>query len=75
MKKEVIVYRNGIVHCSVCTNFKQRKRITDAVNAQNPTGIGSKWVISNNKTFSSGELNPCPCDQHPETHRHYLMEC
>jgi len=74
MSEEMEVYANGLVHCSVCTNVKTRKRIEQMVNQKNPTGIQSKWVISKDD-FRTGETNPCPCERNPKTHKHYLMEC
>jgi len=73
--EELEIYANGIVHCSVCTNVRSRKRIEELVNQKNPTGISSHWQISKSKIFSGGILNPCPCEKYPETHKHYLMEC
>lgn len=75
MSKELVIYSNGVVHCSVCTNVKDKKRVEELVNQKNPTGISSHWKISENKTFATGESNPCRCDTKPETHVHYLMEC
>jgi len=75
MKEELEVYNDGFVHCSICTNVKSRKRIEELVNLKNPTGIESRWKISRDKTFRSGEANPCPCEKNPKTHKHYLMEC
>jgi len=74
-REELEIYCNGIVHCSICTNIKDLKRIEELVNLKNPTGIRSKWEISKNKTFRTGEPNPCPCDKKPKTHMHYLMVC
>lgn len=75
MKEELMVYANGLVHCSVCTNIKSREKIEKLVNLKNPTGISSKWSISDDKTFAGGESNPCPCEQKSNTHKHYLMVC
>lgn len=75
MTEELQIYANGIVHCSVCTNVKSRKRIEELTNLKNPTGISSRWEISTDKTFCGGEPNPCPCERKPKTHKHYLMEC
>lgn len=74
-KEELEVYSNGIVHCSVCTNIRQRDRIENLVNIMNPTGTSNRWTISNEPTFSGGEPNPCPCENKPKTHKHYLMVC
>ena len=74
MPEELEVYSNGLVHCSLCTNIKSKKRVEQMVNLKNPTGISSPWRISKDN-FRSGESNPCPCERKPETHKHYLMEC
>ena len=76
-KKEVLleVYSHGVVHCSICTNIDSISLIENLVNAKNPTGIRSRWKVSKQIAFDSGQPNPCPCDQKPETHKHYLMEC
>ncbi len=73
-EEELEIYANGFVHCSICTSVESIALIENIVNTRNPTGIGSRWKISKNH-FDSGQPNPCPCDQKPETHRHYLMEC
>ena len=72
---ELEVYSTGIVHCSICTNIESVEEIERIVNLKNPTGISSYWRVSKNKNFRGGEPNPCPCDQKPDTHKHYLMEC
>lgn len=74
MTQEIAVYANGIVHCSVCTNVRGKKKIEVLVNMKNPTGIYSRWRISKDK-FRDGSSNPCPCEKNPKTHKHYLMEC
>jgi hypothetical protein len=50
------------------------QEVADAVNVTDPTGISSPWKVSAEPAFQSGEPNPCLCDQHPVTRRHYLME-
>jgi hypothetical protein len=72
---ELQIYNNGFVHCSVCTNVSTLKEIERLVNMKNPTGIDSKWSISKDKNFLNGPSNPCPCEDKPKTHKHYLMEC
>ena len=73
--EELIVYGNGLVECSVCTNVTDEKRIVELVNMKNPTGLSHGWIISKDPKFLSGESNPCPCNQNPKTHKHYLMMC
>ena len=72
--EELEIYSNGFVHCSICTNIENIEEIERQVNMKNPTGIGSRWKISEEPTFRSGQPNPCVCEQ-KSTHRHYLMVC
>jgi len=77
--KELEIYANGFIYCSVCTNIESRERIEELVNLKNPTGISSRWKISKDKFFAERRgkkgPNPSPCEQKPKTHKHYLMEC
>ena len=76
MKGELEVYSNGIVHCSVCTNIKDKKRIELLVNQKNPTGTHGFWHIdTERKTFADKNPNPCLCEKKSKTHKHYLMVC
>lgn len=68
------VYSIGMVYASVCTSLSD-KEATKRLNAEHPTGISSQWAVSKSATFRDGRPNPCPCEQHPETHRHILFEC
>lgn len=71
----VLVYRTGLTACSVCAPVTMSpQEVADAVNVTDPTGISSPWKVSAEPAFQSGEPNPCLCDQHPVTRRHYLME-
>jgi hypothetical protein len=73
---KVIVYSSGVVSCSVCVECGLSiKEIEKEVNAINPTGVGSKWEISKDKTFSDGKhTNPCICES-DNTRLHYLLNC
>ena len=73
--EELDIYANGIVHCSVCTNIKDEKRIEQLVNQHNPTGLSYGWHIDSAPKFATGQPNPCSCDRNPKTHKHYLMVC
>jgi hypothetical protein len=75
MKDELEVYSNGLVHCSVCTNIKDPRNIEMQTNIKNPTGISSSWKIDKEPNFHTGQTNPCPCENKPNTHKHYLMVC
>lgn len=79
---KVSVYSSGAGYCSVCApNDMSIEEITEQVNILNPTGIESKWKLSEDPTFHKKvdyvepAPNPCPCDQQPETRKHYLFEC
>jgi len=74
MKKELEVYRNGLIYCSVCTNVKSKRRIVELVNQKNPSGLNHGWTISIDAKFVTGQTNPCPCEQ-KEGFKHYLMVC
>jgi hypothetical protein len=68
----VIIYSNGLVHCSVCAPIDMdREAVTDAVNAQHPTGV-TPWHISD-EPFADGSPNPSPCNSGPGLH--YLFVC
>lgn len=74
--KNVIIYSEGICSLSVCVNKNFTvKQITDEINKIHPTGIKSKWSLSKNKTFRTGELNGCECNEHPTKRKHYLFNC
>lgn len=68
------VYAQGICMASVCSSLPAED-IAWRMNDEEPTGIASRWVLSKEPTFSTGEPNPTPCNCNPETHMHYLLEC
>jgi hypothetical protein len=68
------IYSNGLIHCSVCTDGSI-ERATELVNIENPVGAGpQKWAVVD-KEFSTGEPNPCPCNDHPDKRIHILFTC
>lgn len=71
---EFEVYALGIMYASVCTSLEDDEAI-EALNRFYPTGIRSKWQVSRDEKFYSGQPNPCPCEKNPDTHRHILFEC
>jgi hypothetical protein len=73
----VTVYGLGIVHASVCapSDMPIADMLRDANHQTGPIGLDHGWVLSDDATFSGGEPNPCPCDQQPDSHLHYLLEC
>ena len=71
--EDFTVYSDGIVHCSVCSALSPEET-TAKLNAEHPTGITSRWEIAD-EPFATGEPNPCPCKENPETHKHYLFVC
>lgn len=75
-EEKIIIYSQGIIAMSICAdNSVSVKEIEVFANTENPTGIDSKWKLSEDKTFKSGESNPCKCDKFPNTRKHYLLNC
>lgn len=74
--ESVVVYSNGIVHCSVCVPKEMsREEIERLVNLENPSGTMDGWQIDEAPTFAAGSPNPGPCDKFPAERLHYLMVC
>lgn len=72
--KDVTIYKWGLHHLSVCSSLSPEETV-ERVNSMHITGIMAKWQMSEDKKFATGETNPCPCENHPETHKHYLLKC
>jgi hypothetical protein len=70
---EFKIYSHGPLYMSVCTSLSPEEA-TIRANKDNPTEIDSQWRIHTGE-FRNGEPNPCPCNDHPETHKHYLFVC
>lgn len=69
------IYSHGIIACSVCAPKRLARRTVErVVNELNPTGIATKWKISKDEKFRTGQTNPCVCEDDPKR-LHYLMEC
>lgn len=72
---EVWVYAVGILSCSVCApGGMDRDVVARQVNAKTPTGISSKWRISEDTHFVTGETMPCTCQDAPDR-KHWLLAC
>ncbi len=70
-----IIYSSGVVCASVCAPKEMPvTEIEEDVNLQLPTGIDSKWKISKDATFKTGEKNPHECEK-DEKKLHYLLNC
>ena len=67
-----VVYREGICYASVCSSLGMESTVKRM--RTRPSGITHGWQLAD-KPFRTGESNPCPCDQQPKTHMHYLFEC
>lgn len=67
-------YAVGFVSASVCTSLTD-EQATARLNAEQPTGIESPWQVADDVTFASGDPNPRPCHDWPDTHRHILFHC
>lgn len=67
------VYSVGICHASVCAESNVKgEEVVAHVNRRVPTGVGP-WEITE-KTFASGEPNPCLCNSDPGRF-HWLVTC
>lgn len=72
--KEVVVYASGMLFCSACAPAGMpADEVEDAVNAQNPTGIASRWKVAD-EPFADGAPNPPPCNDGP-LKTHWLLSC
>lgn len=67
-------YGVGVVAASVCTDLSIEEA-TERLNSEYPTGISSAWEPDPAPTFADGTPNPSPCNDHPETRKHYLFHC
>ena len=71
----VMVYSWGLVSLSACApKGLPVEEVTRAVNTSHPTGIESKWEISDEKEFSGGQPLPCQCEADADK-VHYLFHC
>ena len=70
---EFWVYAMGVCYASVCSSLGEAETV-GRMNSERPTGIGHPWRKAR-QAFHRGEPNPCPCNRHPDTHKHYLFEC
>lgn len=68
----ITIYRSGLCYASVCSALPEDA--VDAAMRAYPTGVSSTWQRAG-EAFATGEPNPCPCNVHPDTHRHYLYAC
>ena len=69
------IYSAGIVHLSVCAlKTIPVNCVEDFANAEHPTGISSRWNLSEDETFASGEQHPKECED-DSSRIHYLMVC
>ncbi len=69
------VYAVGICAASACAEKDTpREEIERVVNNFAPTGIESRWAISEDGHFANGEPMPAPCNNDPER-QHWLLNC
>ena len=69
-----VIYTEGLCFASVCSSLPQNE--VEAKMRRVPSGTNSGWKFAHDHpTFSSGESNPCPCNEHPLTHKHFLFAC
>ena len=71
----VRLYAIGLLHVSACAPVRMGvAEVATEVDGLNPTGLKHGWVVEA-EAFATGEPNPCPCNDHPETRRHWLLTC
>ncbi len=66
-------YSIGICYASVCSN-KTPEEVVEEMNVWHPSGVSSKWELSEDETFASGEPNPNQCADREDC-KHYLLVC
>ena len=69
---EFMGYREGFLYTSVCSSFSQQEVETRM--AARICGTKHGWMFSD-QPFSGDKSNPCPCNDHPKTHQHFLFVC
>lgn len=73
--KRVKIYRIGLCYASVCADSKMSgDEVADEMNKLSPTGISSRWDISEDKEFSDKTPMPSPCHE-DQDRTHWLLEC
>lgn len=71
----IIIYSMGICSMSICVKKDLKKAfIEKEINKMSPSGVPTKWQISKDKTFRSGQTNPCQCKEN-DNRLHYLLNC
>jgi hypothetical protein len=73
MAGDFTVYAEGACFASVCTILEEVEEIEKRMNEHSPTGIDSKWKVSEDNFFG-GKPNPCQCNLTPD-YKHYLLVC
>ena len=71
--KEFEAYAIGLIYASCCSSLSAEDT-EKRLNAEHPAGTMNGWKIAE-EPFKSGQPNPCPCHDHPDTHKHYLFWC
>jgi hypothetical protein len=72
---DLYAYAVGFVSMSVCVpKGMTKEEIECEANFQHPTGISSRWKISEHKHFADGSPIPRVCEDDPDR-LHYLLNC
>jgi hypothetical protein len=73
--KDFEPYVIGVMYASICTSLPIEEAVK-RMNEEHPAGtLMNSWELCRDKTFRTGQPNPCQCPDHPETHKHYLLNC
>lgn len=70
--ERVLVYSRGLCFMSVCVVKDASAEEIEA--SVGPSGTRRGWRMSEEKTFRTGEPNPCQCKDYRDR-LHYLLEC
>ena len=68
---EFMVYSEGLLYAWVCSPLHHSE--VESRMASRPCGTRHGWTLSDHSELASGESNPCPCEDDPETRKHYLF--
>ena len=68
--EDFVVYNEGLCYASVCSSLPVEE--VQARMQRRPSGTTRGWRLSE-EAFAGGQPNPCPCDQRPDTHKHYVF--
>lgn len=71
----VTVYYRGAFVAAVCAPTAMLlTHVIAEVERLYPCPTNRGWKNTSSDRFSDGQESPCPCNRHPESHRHWLLD-